>query len=646
MRFIWLGCLSVLVCMMPGAIAAESVADLQKRLVSAATEEKPDLLREIGKSHYRAGEHKQAMAAYRQSLSLAEEQKNPVAVAKASNNIGVIHSDLGRHEEALHWFQKALAIDREVGTPADVAISLFNIADLHDRAGRLTEAMQGFEEVRRLSDLAADPGGVALSLNRLGGLLLDQQKYAEAMKLFEEALSIQQGAGTVAEAETHINMGVASRSMGQADEARSHYEKAFRILVAMGHLRRAAFCYHNLGGLYEEQGKWTEALAQHLQALKLRKATGDSLGMVYSNTGIARAQIHLGRLKEAEKVLEQGEALARALESKRARQVVLQGQIELCRARKNYRSAFVLFDEYKELGDAILNEKTGVTLARMRAHYETEHKDRQNAALRSEKELDGLRLEAEKAGRRSYSIIAVLAFLLVVLAFNRYRIKRKAHRELTHAHAVIREEKGKVEALIHNILPEKVARDLKEDGYTKPESFENVSVFFSDFVGFTELSSKLDPQRLIEELNALYTMFDAIAEKHGCERIKTIGDAYLCVCGMPEPHDDHAHRLLRAAREILTSLEERNRTSEIQWQARIGIHSGRVVGGVVGVKKYIYDVFGDTINVTARMESHCDPMRINVSEVTYELVRECFEFEARGAVDVKGRGPMAMYYLT
>lgn len=209
----------------------------------------------------------------------------------------------------------------------------------------------------------------------------------------------------------------------------------------------------------------------------------------------------------------------------------------------------------------------------------------------------------------------------------------------------LQEEKVKTEELLLNTLPLKVVNDLKENGKTEPESFENVTVFFSDIVGFTSLSAKLNPDLLIKELNLIFTAFDDIMVKNHCERIKTIGDAYLAVCGMPEKNDHHAEHMILAAIEIRHFLENRNSLSEVKWKIRIGIHSGKVIGGIVGVRKYIYDVFGDTINTTSRMESNSKPMEINVSETTYNLVKDKFQFNFRKPMEIKGKGLMKMYFL-
>ncbi|MEZ5148255.1 MAG: adenylate/guanylate cyclase domain-containing protein [Bacteroidales bacterium] len=206
-------------------------------------------------------------------------------------------------------------------------------------------------------------------------------------------------------------------------------------------------------------------------------------------------------------------------------------------------------------------------------------------------------------------------------------------------------EKEKSEELLLNTLPVKVVNELKENGKSEPESFEDVTVYFSDIVGFTSISSQLEPKLLIGELNDIFTAFDDIMEKNQCERIKTIGDAYLAVSGMPVRNEQHAENMVNAALEIRKYLEERNKNSEINWQIRIGIHSGKVVGGIVGVKKYIYDVFGDTINTTSRMESNSEPMRINVSETTFTLLKDKFTFTPRQPMEIKGKRRMQMYFL-
>jgi class 3 adenylate cyclase len=212
------------------------------------------------------------------------------------------------------------------------------------------------------------------------------------------------------------------------------------------------------------------------------------------------------------------------------------------------------------------------------------------------------------------------------------------------ANVAIGEEREKSERLLLNILPAKVAEELKRSGRSEPQMFEEVTVFFSDVVGFASLSSKLSPIEIIDELNTLYTRFDEIIDAHGCERIKTIGDAYLAVCGMPRRDDDHAKSIVSAAAEIMQYIKKGHR-GQRSWKIRVGIHSGPVVGGIVGVKKYIYDVFGDTINIASRMESSSEPMRINVSEATWRLVRDQFTFIDRGINEVKGIGPTKMFFL-
>ena len=221
----------------------------------------------------------------------------------------------------------------------------------------------------------------------------------------------------------------------------------------------------------------------------------------------------------------------------------------------------------------------------------------------------------------------------------------EANIKLLESNEIIEQERQRSEKLLLNILPKKIAEELKENGCAKPECFENVSVMFSDIVGFTRISEKMEPSVLIGELNELFTGFDRIVRSCGCERIKTIGDAYMCVCGMPEKNDSHAINIIGAALKIVEYLNKRNKTAPLKWNIRIGIHSGKVVGGVVGTEKYIYDIFGDTINMASRMESNSEPMKINVSETTFNLASESFSFTERPRREIKGKGNAGMYFV-
>ena len=207
------------------------------------------------------------------------------------------------------------------------------------------------------------------------------------------------------------------------------------------------------------------------------------------------------------------------------------------------------------------------------------------------------------------------------------------------------QRRKETERLLNNILPGKVIEDLKESGNSKPELFSNVSVLFSDFVNFTALSAKTSPETLIDELSELFTAFDNIMDKNHCERIKTIGDAYLAVCGMPDSDANHAENIVRAAMEMINFLNARNSSSPFKWEARIGVHSGPVVGGIVGRKKYIYDIFGDTVNTASRIENASEPMRVTVSGTTYAQIADRFTFVSRGTVELKGKGAVPLYFV-
>jgi class 3 adenylate cyclase len=220
------------------------------------------------------------------------------------------------------------------------------------------------------------------------------------------------------------------------------------------------------------------------------------------------------------------------------------------------------------------------------------------------------------------------------LFLRNYLLKKKDAR-------IISAEKERSEALLLNILPSDVAQELKEKGYAEARLYNHVTVLFTDFINFTGISEKLGPKELVDEIHRNFTEFDRIIEKHGLEKIKTIGDAYMAVCGLPNEIEDHAERVLRAAKEICTFMKSESEVFEI----RIGVHSGPVVAGIVGVKKFQFDIWGDTVNMAARMEQNSKAGKVNVSGATYHLAQGSFEFIYRGKIDTKGKGELDMYFL-
>lgn len=226
-----------------------------------------------------------------------------------------------------------------------------------------------------------------------------------------------------------------------------------------------------------------------------------------------------------------------------------------------------------------------------------------------------------------------------------FEIIQAQNEQLQEANALIRKDKEKIQDLLQNILPETVIEELNTQGYSAPRSFENVTVFFSDFVGFTKQSGIIDPVTLIDELNSIFKEFDHIVSDSGGERVKTIGDAFFAVWGMHKPMDDHALRAVDSALKMREFLKKRNEKWILQWDVRIGLHTGSVVGGIVGETKFIYDVFGDTVNIASRMESNSEPMQINVSEDVYELVKAHYTTINRGTILVKGKGECNMYFI-
>ena len=269
----------------------------------------------------------------------------------------------------------------------------------------------------------------------------------------------------------------------------------------------------------------------------------------------------------------------------------------------------------------------------------------QNMELRQQ----SMKLDLQKSQRNFWGALAAIGLLVGLGLWSRYRGIKKHSEELEEKNELIAKEQERSDELLLNILPKTVAEELKEKGVAKARKYDLVTVLFTDFVGFSKSASEMAPEVLVYELDFYFKKFDEIISKYGLEKIKTIGDSYMCAGGLPERSANHPFKVIKAAIEIQAFvnqwMDHKKAKGEVYFEARLGIHSGPIVAGVVGKKKYAYDIWGNTVNIASRLESACEPGQINISKATYDLIKNGFEAESRGKISAKNIGEIEMYYV-
>lgn len=554
----------------------------------------------IGLIHYNWGNYEKAIGYYQRALKYKELLSDKKGTAIVLNNIGNVYMVWGKYNVAIDYSQKSLKIFEEIDYKPGIASCYVGIAMVHENYNNYPKALEYYNKGMIIQEEAQNIDGVAKSLNNMGNVYSKMKDYKKAIDCYKKALEKRK--------EINDKMGIASS-------------------------------LNNIGTNYLLVFKdYKVALDYFEQALKINEEINNQHDMVVNLLAISKCYIGIKDYKQSQLYLLKSMDIAKRNKIKEFIMRNYETSSELFEQTGDYRTALSYYKLFKIVGDSIYTAESQKLVTEMQAKYETEKKEQQLKL--SSAEIAKKDIENKKQRIIIYAVFGGLGLviLLIIQVFMSLQRKKRDNR-------IIQLEKEKSEALLLNTLPGKVVAELKETGKTVPESFENVSVYFSDICSFTDISAKLEPVVTINELNELFTAFDDIMIKHQCERIKTIGDAYMAVCGMPETNEHHAENIVRAAIEILAFLEDRAKTHEIKWRIRIGISSGKVTGGVVGVRKYLYDVFGDTVNTASRMESNSEPMRINTSEYTYNNIKGKFACTPRGAIEVKGKGVMNMYFI-
>lgn len=546
-------------------------------------------------------------------------------LAFSKNGFGILWSHLGDYAKGLDSFESAQKLFKDLQDQKGIAFVENNMGTVYESMGLYDKAVGKYQNAYNLYETLGIKEELAVSANNLGSVNKEMGRFDQALTYFQTALDIHTALNFEREVATELNnIGDLYTAKNDPVEAESYYNQAYEKATSLNDQNLAAEINLNVAYLYEVNGALPESIAVYKDALatfeKLENFEGvvialNNIGGVYAKQQDPQTALsyHL-KAYEASQEATYRDGLKTSL-----KQLASDYQ-----ALENYSEASHYLTLYTELVDTLQAEQTAEAFANSEVLFDTEQKSQE--ILNQKAEL-AKRLEERN---RLLLIMGIIAVSLILISFLLVWVIK---------------ERGKSERLLLNILPKKVASELKRSGKTIPERFESCTVYFSDIANFTTTSESLDPVFLISELNDIFTTFDAIMEKYGCERIKTIGDAYMAVCGLPEPVEDHALRMVNAARDILIALDQRNQKSDVHWRIRIGINTGQIVGGVVGVKKYIYDVFGDTINTASRMESNSEPMRINISKSTYDIVNGHFDTTARTPIEVKGKGLQEMYFI-
>ncbi len=419
-------------------------------------------------------------------------------------------------------------------------------------------------------------------------------------------------------------------NMGKPDSALIFFKQSGVLWKALDNKMGMAYNLGNKGLAYAQKGENDIAEANITQAISMLTELGDYYPICVYLTYMSDIYAEKGDLKAAFSYAE------RSLEL--AQQYGLKDQISDADLKLSE-----LYEQVGEMGKSLLYYKSHI---RYKDSVQNITAVQQMANLEMSKKEVELDLSKQRTKTQQIINMATLVALglIVLLAFLLFR----RNNFIKRTNKIIQKEKDRSDSLLMNILPEETALELKENGRVAAKKFDSVTVLFTDFKGFTSFAEKLAPEELVKTVDFYFSEFDAIMEKYGLEKIKTVGDAYVCAGGLPFETKDHATKMVRAAFDIIKFVEEAKQpdaSDKASFEVRVGINSGPVVAGVVGTKKFAYDIWGDTVNVAARMETMSEAGRINISENTYALVREEFDCEPRGEIYVKNRGMMQMYFV-
>ncbi|MCB0776545.1 MAG: tetratricopeptide repeat protein [Chitinophagaceae bacterium] len=592
-----------------------------------------DALNALSKSYFNANPDTSVTIAT-SSKSLAEKIDYKPGLALALKNIGIGYYLQGTYIDAVKTWQEAQKVYAMIGDKAGIANMLSNQGAVYFNRGDDAKSLELHLESLRISEEINDTLRILTSLNNIGAVYLNKPAtYQKALDYFLQSYKLSHaikdqyliGTSTANLGEIYYKMGDDSTALIYLYESSDAYAGT----------EDQPYPLNYIGRVYTRKGDFDNAIKTHKEAYEIAKNLNTSLDMTQSLVGLAQAYYAQGDIESAIRsyklAVETGEPLNALTELKDA----YEGLSKSYSQKSDFTNAFHYQDLLLAIKDSIYNTNTDKKLGTLQFTFDLEKKQSEIDLLSKEQQLQDQVIKRQKFVRNSF-IAGFAVVLLFASVFFRQRNK-------------ISKEKHRSEELLLNILPAQTAEELKHTGKAQTRSFESITVLFTDFKNFTQASEELTPEELVEEINHCYSEFDRIISKYNIEKIKTIGDSYMCAGGLPVANDTHPADVVSAALEMIAFIEknkrERVEKGKQYFELRAGIHTGPVVAGIVGIKKFAYDIWGDTVNTASRMESSGDVGKLNISGTTYELVKTKFNCIYRGKVEAKNKGLIDMYFV-
>lgn len=611
------------------------------------------------------GRPEEAVSFFQKALLIREGLGDRPGVASLHNNIGNVMENGGDYLGAFKRYQQSLKIREELRDSSRILRAYYNIANVLEKMADYQESLDYIFRYLEGADTTQDAEGVANAWNIVGNIRTETHRYEEADTAYHKSMELHRRLGNEwQQASALNNIANLNDSKGEErmeagdssdstlmlfQEALRLHEEARQIRLRLEDqageaesLNNLGYVLKNIGSFHEKKGDkaaaqkaWLETESYFDRSLKIREALADRAGIMEVFNGKADVRRRQGRLAEALGYTRRYYGIAVEIQDKKFQQSGLKDLARIHYDLGQYQKAYDYRKQYDELRYSTFNEER-IKLEERRMAVYTDRKKQQAIEMQDKEiKLQEAQLQTANTIRNSLLGGGLLLLLLAGVLFNRNKI--------------IQREKQRSEDLLLNILPAQTAEELKRNGKAKARRFDAVSVLFTDFKSFTQIAEKTTPESLVAELDECFRAFDEIATRYGIEKIKTIGDAYLCAAGLPVPAADHAERIVEAALDMqafLVGFRERQRLAGFpEFFCRIGIHTGPVVAGVVGQKKFAYDIWGDTVNMAARMEQSGEPNQVNISASTYEAVKDRFRCQARGMVLAKNKGELEMFFV-